>query len=93
MSYEDKITIAQLKSRLALRETMHRESLEKVRILVWLQDIPSPTCPEYVEHHKSIQKILTLIDGELNKLGSLGADVIDPGIEEGEWAQALDPNR
>jgi len=36
--------------------------LEKLRHLVWLQDIPSPQCPEYIELHKKIQRILNCID-------------------------------
>ena len=28
---------------------------------VWLEDIPNPICPEYVEHHESIQRILGYI--------------------------------
>lgn len=39
-----------------------REQLEDLRELVWLEDISSPTVPEYVEHHESIQKILHAID-------------------------------
>ena len=42
-----------------------REKLEQLRELVWLEDIPSPTVPEYVEHHRSIQKILKFIDTEI----------------------------
>lgn len=30
--------------------------------LVWGCDIPSPTVPEYVEHHRDIQQILKAID-------------------------------
>ena len=48
-----------------------QEALEKqkkifeLRDLVWGEDIPSSTCPEYIEHHRSIQKILKFIDEEL----------------------------
>lgn len=44
-----------------------RAKIEKLRYLVWEEDIPSPTIPEYIEHHKSIQKILEFIDQELLK--------------------------
>jgi len=47
---------------------MSEELLNKIRQLrelVWLEDIGSPTIPEYVEHHVSIQKILKFIDSEL----------------------------
>lgn len=36
-----------------------------LRDLVWGMDIPSPTCPEYIEHHRDIQEILQFIDKEL----------------------------
>jgi hypothetical protein len=35
-----------------------RKKLLELRELVWGEDIPSPVCPEYIEHHESIQKIL-----------------------------------
>ena len=44
---------------------MSREKIELLRELVWGEDIPSPACPEYREHHESIQKILKFIDTEL----------------------------
>lgn len=39
--------------------------IEELRELVWGMDIPSPTVPEYKEHHRDIQKILTFIDEKL----------------------------
>lgn len=42
-----------------------RKKLLELRELVWDEDIPSPVCPEYIEHHESIQKILNFIDNEL----------------------------
>ena len=44
-----------------------REKIEKLRELVWLEDISHPVVPEYVEHHESIIKILKFIDSELLK--------------------------
>lgn len=38
------------------------EKLEELRHEIWLCDIPSPTCPEYVEHHEQIQRFLKKID-------------------------------
>jgi hypothetical protein len=37
-------------------------NLQELRELVWGEDIASPTCPEYREHHESIQKILSHVD-------------------------------
>jgi hypothetical protein len=39
--------------------------LAKLRELIWEKDIPSPTTPEYKEHHKDIQDILKFIDEEI----------------------------
>jgi hypothetical protein len=39
-----------------------RKRLEDLRWLVWEEDVPSPTTPEYREHHASILKILKRID-------------------------------
>jgi hypothetical protein len=41
--------------------------LSELRELVDNEDIPSPTVPEYIEHHESIQKILKFIDSMLDK--------------------------
>ena len=43
------------------------DRLVELRELVRMEDIPSPTVPEYIEHHESIQKILKLIDERLAK--------------------------
>ena len=39
--------------------------VEELRYIVWGEDIPSFTCPEYREHHESITKILEYIDDVL----------------------------
>lgn len=44
-----------------------KQKVEDLRELVWGEDIPSPTCQEYVEHHCSIQKIMKFIDEEVLK--------------------------
>jgi hypothetical protein len=44
-----------------------RNKITALRELVWGEDIASPTCPEYIEHHASIQKILKFIDTQLLK--------------------------
>ena len=41
--------------------------VEELRNIVWGEDISSPTVPEYVEHHESIQKISSFIDKMLKK--------------------------
>lgn len=44
------------------------EDLQKLRHIVWLEDIPSSTVPEYKEHHESIQTILKEIDALVTRL-------------------------
>lgn len=39
--------------------------IRKLRHLVWWMDIPSLTCPEYIEHHEDITEILQFIDTQL----------------------------
>jgi hypothetical protein len=55
---------AYIKINIALEHTCksQRERIFKLRNLVWGMDIPSPTCPEYREHHEDITKILQYID-------------------------------
>ena len=50
------------------------QELHNLRDLVWGEDIPSPTVPEYVEHHESIQKILKAIDTIINKCALEGCE-------------------
>jgi hypothetical protein len=44
-----------------------KNDLQMLRELVWYKDIASPTCPEYIEHHRDIQDILKFIDTKLLK--------------------------
>lgn len=44
-----------------------KDKIEELRQLVYMEDIPHPSIPEYREHHESIQKILSFIDTELLK--------------------------
>ena len=43
----------------------YKKIIEELRELVYMEDIPHPTIPEYREHHESIQKILKFIDEKL----------------------------
>ena len=48
-----------------------RDVLYELRFLreeIWLADIPSPTIPEYKEHHKSIQHLLDVFDETERKI-------------------------
>lgn len=37
-------------------------NIQRLRAIVYGMDIPSPTIPEYIEHHRDITKILKEID-------------------------------
>ncbi|MEG1636092.1 MAG: hypothetical protein RR324_01135 [Cellulosilyticaceae bacterium] len=39
-----------------------KTQLEHLRDIIWGEDIASPTCPEYIEHHHSIQIIMAALD-------------------------------
>ena len=41
--------------------------LGDIRYALWEVDIPSPTIPEYVEHHEQIQKLIALVDEKMAK--------------------------
>lgn len=51
-------------------------SLDRIREEVWLHDIPSPTVPEYIEHHDAIQQIMLVIDKERKLLSDAATDAI-----------------
>lgn len=41
--------------------------LGDIRYALWEVDIPSPTVPEYVEHHQQIQELIALVDKKMAK--------------------------
>ena len=42
--------------------------LFEIQEAVWGMDIPSPTVPEYVEHHNQMQELLALIDTKIKEI-------------------------
>lgn len=36
--------------------------LDAIRYELWKCDIPSPTVPEYIEHHEEITKLIKFVD-------------------------------
>lgn len=61
------------------------KALDRIREEVWLHDIPSPTVPEYIEHHDAIQQIMLVIDKERKLLNDAAADVAP--VRHGQWEQ------
>ena len=43
------------------------DDLWDIRETLWEADIPSPTVPEYVEHHEQIQSIMKLVEKKMEK--------------------------
>lgn len=61
MKIEDKLNIP---------EDLHglsrvKKAVQELKFHIWLRDIASPTIPEYIEHHESIQEILKFTDDVL----------------------------
>ena len=40
--------------------------LGDIRSEVWDRDIPSPTCPEYIEHHNACIEIMNFISEKMD---------------------------
>lgn len=57
------------------------DELKDLWEFVWMRDIPSPTVPEYQEHHRDIQQILALIDGLIVKTRYELAKTLNGGRE------------
>lgn len=53
-------------------------ALDRIREEAWLHDIPSPTVPEYIEHHDAIQQIMLVIDKERKLLSDAASIAMEP---------------
>ena len=47
------------------------DALDEIRHALWEIDIPSPTVPEYVEHHEQVQYVWKLLDKKQKELYAL----------------------
>lgn len=59
------------------------EALEQIRYALWEIDIPLPTVPEYIEHHRDVQNVMKRIDEIRDKMERLPS--AQPEREKGEW--------
>lgn len=48
------------------------EDLQEIYQAIWEIDIPSPTVPEYVEHHNQMQELMKLVTEKTAKYKALG---------------------
>ena len=58
---------------MAIKESLEAKDnffkiLFEIQEAVWGMDIPSPTVPEYVEHHNQMQELLALIDTKIKEI-------------------------
>lgn len=51
--------------------------LGDIRIALWEIDIPSPTTPEYIEHHNQIMRMIALVDEKMDKYRGKVVDIHD----------------
>lgn len=61
MDIHDKLNIPEGLHGLSLVQ----KAVKELKFQIWLRDIASPTVPEYIEHHESIQEILKFTDDVL----------------------------
>ena len=47
------------------------DALKRIHEALWEIDIPSPTVPEYIEHHEGVRKVMTDVIEEINKLSTM----------------------
>ncbi len=56
------------------------DALDEIQHALWGIDIPSPTVPEYIEHHESVKKVMKVVLEKRKELKNLpsqksGADM------------------
>lgn len=47
------------------------KALEEISYALWEIDIPSPTVPEYIEHHEGVQSVMEVADRWARKIQAL----------------------
>ena len=58
--------------------------LGDIRNYVWDRDIPSPTCPEYIEHHNDCEEIINFISEKMDMFrGKTNEEVAEMLLREG----------
>ena len=44
------------------------DELERIRNRLWEIDIPSPTVPEYIEHHEQVQSVMQAVTESVDRI-------------------------
>lgn len=60
-----------------VREEKIKRAFNKIKISLWEIDIPSPTVPEYIEHHEQVTEVLNLVKELERKLLSESENELD----------------
>lgn len=55
------------------------DALDEIQHALWGIDIPSPTVPEYIEHHESVKKVMKVVLEKRKELKNL------PSRKKGKW--------
>lgn len=55
------------------------DALDEIHHALWEIDIPSPTVPEYIEHHESVKKVMKVVLKKREELKNL------PSRKKGKW--------
>lgn len=60
-------TIRKLVAALEDQNERFKADLEEIHEAIWDVDIPSPTCPEYREHHQQMQELMKLVKKKIEE--------------------------
>ena len=67
-----------------MEENLIISILGDIRGVVWDRDIPSPTCPEYIEHHNDCIEIMNFISEKMDMFrGKTNKEVAEMLLREG----------
>lgn len=59
------------------------EAIKEIRDKIWDVDIPSPTVPEYIEHHQQMVHLMNECDNKLHELYLLPSAQLSDDYERG----------
>ena len=60
------------------------KALEEICYALWEIDIPSPTVPEYIEHHEQVQSVMKLAEKCGRELRDVPSADVTP-VRHGRW--------
>ena len=54
-----------------IKKTSAIEAIKAIKYGLWEVDIPSPSCPEYVEHHEQITELMGICDKRIEMIQNM----------------------